>query len=266
MVLSLLGQNSLREKVCFLKFLEDSNKLVNFYKNIGIKFKRLNNDVPSIATFSQYKCAFIGGKIDYTILVKELLKDKKTSDLHHISIDGKDIRNSGKCPKGRDNIKSIHCVFDKMLMYSDVTNNENNWIKNKLFKLILYLKNHDFNKNKEIIFTGDCIYNNKNIRQKMNEYGCFYLFPFKSQYKQFGQYFHQKILVNKKEIVKYDNNKIIKYDYKLYKLPKNKEKINFLIWLCSRQLLLYKLPLNYKRLWSIMNLAARSQITLLLKG
>jgi hypothetical protein len=31
-VLSLLGQNSLREKVCFLKFLEDNNKLVNFYK------------------------------------------------------------------------------------------------------------------------------------------------------------------------------------------------------------------------------------------
>jgi hypothetical protein len=85
-----------------------------------------------------------------------------------------------------------------MLIYSDITNNENNWIKNNFSNLILYLKNHSFNKGKDLIFTGDCIYNNKYIRAKMNQYNCFYLFPFKSQYKQFGQYFHQKTLVNKK--------------------------------------------------------------------
>ena len=228
-VLSLLGHNSLREKVSFLNFIEDKNKLAKFYKNIGLKFKKTTSNIPSIATFSQYKKAFIGNKIDYTNLIKTLLNNRKTSNLHHISIDGKDIRNSGKCSKGRDNIKSIHCVFDKMLMYSDVTKNENNWIKNNFSNLILYLKNHTFNKNKNIIFTGDCIYNNKYIRQKMNEYGCFYLFPFKSQYKQFGKYFNYKSLINKQEIIKNHNNKIIKYNYKLYKLPKNKEKINFLI-------------------------------------
>jgi len=36
---------------------------------------------------------------------KSIIKRQKTSDLYHISIDGKDIISSGKCPKGRDNIK-----------------------------------------------------------------------------------------------------------------------------------------------------------------
>ena len=231
-VLSLLGHLSLREKVGFLVFLEDKGKLANFYKNIGIKYRRTSkNKIPSIATFSQYKRSFICKEMDYTHLVKSLSKSIKSNDYYHISIDGKDIRNSGKCLKGRDNVKSIHCVYDKMLIYSDYTQNENQWIKNNFSNVIQYFKSHPFNKGKDIIFTSDCIYNNKHIRQKMNEYGCYYLFPFKSQYKQFGQYFHQKKLIKEKYIIKYNKNKIFNYRYQLFKLSKNEENINFLIYI-----------------------------------
>jgi hypothetical protein len=226
-VLCLLNQRSLREKVEYLRFVEDEIGLANFYKAIGLNFKKMNK-IPNISTFSRYKKAFTKSKIDYSHLIGNVLQKVKERVIH-LSIDGKDIRNSGNGRNGKDNVKSIHVMFNKYLLYSDKTRNENHWIKHHFKALINTLKYHDSLKEKDILFTGDCIYNTHSNRQAINENGCLYLLPFKSQYKQFGHLFHHKECIDEKEIVDYNKNSIFTYHYTLYKLPNNEENIQFLI-------------------------------------
>ncbi len=74
LLLRLLGLNSLREKVNFLKHLEGEGRLAIFYQRSQVHFIK-SVSAPSLATFSQYKRHFNTNQCTYDDLFKLLSQE-----------------------------------------------------------------------------------------------------------------------------------------------------------------------------------------------
>ena len=183
-VLNMAGYNSHRMKIRYLRRLWKTNRLLQFYEMIG---NPAIARIPSLATWTEYKEA-INHDFDWNVENHRMFLTEMAQNLSNLfpkdakklgvnlPIDGKDIRHSkiGKTP----NIKVIQGVSQNVLLFSDIVKHESTWIKDEMEQTLVRLMARF--PNVQFCITGDCIYNNRNVRKMLYGLEIDFLLPIKS--------------------------------------------------------------------------------------
>ena len=229
LLLRLLGLNSLREKVNFLKHLEGEERLAIFYQRSQIHFRK-GISVPSIATLSQYKRHFNTKQCTYDELFKILSQEAQQAlflnkTMAHIAVDAKSILNTGL--SRHTHVQTIHATLGQQLLFHDTTDNESRWVKHHFYEFLTQLKSLSLLKDKQILLTGDGLYNNQNTRKHLRTQGFYYCLPVKSPPKRLRRLLGDKKFLKTEESTEKVKQQVIHRKSTLYRLKPNGEGITY---------------------------------------
>ncbi len=80
----------------------------------------------------------------------------------HVAVDAKSILNTGL--SRHTHVQNIHATLGQQLLLHDTTDNESRWVKHHFYEFLAQLKSLPLLKDKQILLTGDGLYNNQNTR------------------------------------------------------------------------------------------------------
>ena len=229
LLLRLLGLNSLREKVNFLKHLEGEGRLAIFYQRSQVHFIK-SVSVPSLATFSQYKRHFNTNQCTYDDLFKLLSQEVQQAlflkeTMAHVAVEAKSILNTGL--SRHTHVQNIHATLGQQLLLHDTTDNESRWVKHHFYEFLAQLKSLPLLKDKQILLTGDGLYNNQNTRKHLRDKGFYYLLPVKSPPKRLRRLLSHKKPIRTEEKTEKVKQQVIHRKSTLYKIKANGEGITY---------------------------------------
>ena len=186
--------------------------------------------VPSLATFSQYKRHFKTQHCRYDELFKLMLQEAQQAlfpkeTMTHVAVDAKSILNTGR--SRHTHVQNIHATLGQQLLLHDTTDNESRWVKHHFYEFLAQLKSFPLLKDKQILLTGDGLYNNQNTRKHLRDKGFYYLLPVKSPPKRLRRLLSHKKPIRTEEKTEKVKQQVIHRKSTLYRLKANGEGITY---------------------------------------